>query len=25
MCPLPKFGIEKEVRVCESCFDKCGK
>lgn len=21
-CTLPKFGIEKEVRVCEDCFDK---
>nr|CAG4643178.1 EOG090X05AE [Ilyocryptus agilis] len=21
-CILPKFGIEKEVRVCEDCFDK---
>uniref|UniRef100_A0A0K2V3S4 Hepatocyte growth factor-regulated tyrosine kinase substrate n=1 Tax=Lepeophtheirus salmonis TaxID=72036 RepID=A0A0K2V3S4_LEPSM len=23
-CNLPKFGIEKEVRVCESCFDTHG-
>ncbi|KAF4522709.1 hypothetical protein B566_EDAN012726 [Ephemera danica] len=22
---LPKFGIEKEVRVCEACFDKFNK
>ncbi|XP_059491288.1 hepatocyte growth factor-regulated tyrosine kinase substrate [Neocloeon triangulifer] len=22
---LPKFGIEKEVRVCESCFEKVNK
>lgn len=21
-CTLPKFGIEKEVRVCEDCFEK---
>ncbi|XP_065557945.1 hepatocyte growth factor-regulated tyrosine kinase substrate-like isoform X2 [Artemia franciscana] len=21
-CALPKFGIEKEVRVCDSCWDK---
>lgn len=20
MCTLPKFGIEKEVRVCEACY-----
>ncbi|XP_059087624.1 hepatocyte growth factor-regulated tyrosine kinase substrate-like [Tigriopus californicus] len=23
-CVLPKFGIEKEVRVCDSCFDQFG-
>eukprot|EP00088_Acartia_fossae_P031734 TRINITY_DN3254_c0_g1_i4.p1 TRINITY_DN3254_c0_g1~~TRINITY_DN3254_c0_g1_i4.p1 ORF type:complete len:904 (+),score=342.00 TRINITY_DN3254_c0_g1_i4:37-2748(+) len=23
-CLLPKFGIEREVRVCDSCFDKYG-
>jgi len=23
-CVLPKFGIEKEVRVCDSCFEKFG-
>jgi len=22
---VPKFGIEKEVRVCDSCFDKLNK
>ena len=21
---MPKFGIEKEVRVCDSCFEKFG-
>ena len=21
---LPKFGIEREVRVCDSCYDKYG-
>ncbi|XP_021952522.1 hepatocyte growth factor-regulated tyrosine kinase substrate isoform X1 [Folsomia candida] len=25
ICTLPKFGIEKEVRVCDSCFEKYGK
>lgn len=20
--PIPKFGIEKEVRVCDACYDK---
>lgn len=24
-CTLPKFGIEKEVRVCEACFEKVTK
>jgi len=23
-CVLPKFGIEREVRVCDSCFDQFG-
>ena len=23
-CVLPKFGIEREVRVCDSCFDQYG-
>ncbi len=23
-CLLPKFGIEREVRVCDACFDKYG-
>ena len=23
-CVLPKFGIEKEVRTCDSCFEKYG-
>lgn len=23
--PIPKFGIEREVRVCEDCFDKLTK
>ena len=23
-CPLPKFGIEREVRVCDTCFDQYG-
>jgi len=23
-CPLPKFGIEREVRVCDPCFDQYG-
>ena len=23
-CPLPKFGIEREVRVCDSCFEQYG-
>ena len=22
---VPKFGIEKEVRVCDACFDKLNK
>lgn len=25
VCTLPKYGIEKEVRVCDSCFEKYGK
>lgn len=24
-CTLPKFGIEKEVRVCEACYNKVNK
>lgn len=24
-CTLPKFGIEKEVRVCEACYNKLSK
>jgi len=24
VCVLPKFGIEREVRVCDSCFDQYG-
>ncbi|XP_073974342.1 hepatocyte growth factor regulated tyrosine kinase substrate isoform X2 [Rhodnius prolixus] len=24
-CTLPKFGIEKEVRVCEACYEKVSK
>ncbi|XP_046660667.1 hepatocyte growth factor-regulated tyrosine kinase substrate isoform X2 [Homalodisca vitripennis] len=24
-CTLPKFGIEKEVRVCEACYNKLNK
>eukprot|EP00090_Calanus_glacialis_P042474 TRINITY_DN7532_c0_g1_i3.p1 TRINITY_DN7532_c0_g1~~TRINITY_DN7532_c0_g1_i3.p1 ORF type:complete len:761 (+),score=322.19 TRINITY_DN7532_c0_g1_i3:35-2317(+) len=24
VCVLPKFGIEREVRVCDSCFDQHG-
>lgn len=23
--PIPKFGIEKEVRVCDTCFDKINR
>lgn len=23
-CPLPKFGIEREVRVCDPCFEQYG-
>ncbi|XP_054155324.1 hepatocyte growth factor-regulated tyrosine kinase substrate-like [Oppia nitens] len=25
MSPIPKYGIEKEVRVCDDCFDKLNK
>ena len=24
-CPLPRYGIEREVRVCDVCFDKVTK
>ena len=24
VCVLPKFGIEREVRVCDSCFEQYG-
>ncbi|CAL8124153.1 unnamed protein product [Orchesella dallaii] len=24
-CTLPRFGIEKEVRVCDACYEKYGK
>ncbi len=24
-CTLPRFGIEKEVRVCDACFEKYGR
>ncbi|XP_035220650.1 hepatocyte growth factor-regulated tyrosine kinase substrate-like isoform X1 [Stegodyphus dumicola] len=24
-CPIPRFGIEKEVRVCEACWEKLNK
>lgn len=24
-CPIPHFGIEKEVRVCEACWEKLNK
>lgn len=24
-CPIPRFGLEKEVRVCEACWEKLNK